>query len=193
MRFLNFGFIGNFKTFFFPKKKILFESQTKTLVGLFVLFLLFCFPLLKLQVFSQSFALTGEDQPQSSLLATMWDWKGEVAVGSAAAVILYLCNNTPGWGRVHNMPSSSSCKHCSTISDLTPEWAISNFYSLCWFLSPVNKKWWMASIQVPVLTYCVSFQACHYKKTAFLYPVSFFSDEWSERSSWVLLTSAADT
>lgn len=115
--------ISDFKTLF-PEKKILFKSQPKNLVGLFVLFLLFCFPLLKLQVFSQSFALTGEDQLESSLLATMWDWKGEVAAGSAAAVILYLCNNTPGWGRVHNMPISSSCEHCSTISDLTPEWTL---------------------------------------------------------------------
>lgn len=50
---------------------------------------LFCFALLKLQVFSRSFALTGEDQPESSLLATMWDWRGEVAARSAAAEIFY--------------------------------------------------------------------------------------------------------
>lgn len=69
--------------------KIQSESHTKPLAALFALFLLFSFPLLKLQVFSQSFALTGEDQPESSLLATMWDWRGEVAAGSAAAELFY--------------------------------------------------------------------------------------------------------
>lgn len=69
--------------------KIPSATHTDLLVGLFVLPLLFCFPPLKLQVFSQSFALTGEDQPESSLLATMWDWKGEVAAGSAAAELFY--------------------------------------------------------------------------------------------------------
>lgn len=77
------------------------KSHLKPPVGLFVLLLLFCFPPSKLQVFSQSFALTGEDQLESSLLATMWDWNG----GDSRRVILYEITH------LARSEFTTSCKH----------------------------------------------------------------------------------
>lgn len=69
---------------------------------------LFWFPPPKLQVFSQSLALTGEDQPEPSLLATMWDWREKVRTGSPETQSFYtysiICP-TPNRLKVpHNIP-----------------------------------------------------------------------------------------
>jgi len=74
----------------------------------FPLLFLFWFPPPKLQVFSQSLALTGEDQPEPSLLATMWDWREKVRTGSPEAQSFYtysiICP-TPTRSKVpHNIP-----------------------------------------------------------------------------------------
>lgn len=54
-------------------------SQLSLLLACLLFFSGFVFPALKLQVFSQSFALTGEDQPESSPLATVWALWGEAS------------------------------------------------------------------------------------------------------------------
>lgn len=56
------------------------KSQLSRLLACLFFFSGFVFPALKLQVFSQSFALTGEDQLESSPLATVWVLRGETSV-----------------------------------------------------------------------------------------------------------------
>lgn len=164
------------------------------LTCLFFLSSCFAFPLLKLQVFSQSFALTGEDQLESSLLATMWDWRGEVATGSAAAELFYTYAIThPGWGRVHNVPLPSSCKH---VADLTPKEKnkrACHLFTICVDSSIISQHDMMngtntvTSVKLPLVfpSKCVITRR---QLSRILFP-----DERSGRNSRALLTSAADT
>lgn len=65
------------------------KSQLSRLLACLFFFSGFVFPALKLQVFSQSFALTGEDQPESSPLAAVWALCGGGGGGGASMELFY--------------------------------------------------------------------------------------------------------
>lgn len=109
---------------------------------------------LKLQVFSPSFALTGEDHPPSSLLSTMWDWREEAVMGSLVTELFYTHAMTHPLGSefttcLYSLPANKLQNYFRLNSKGKKRSSLS--FSLCWYISSVNGKCWMWSILIPVL------------------------------------------